>query len=190
MSHRLWSILCATPVILLACGAEELPSVSAAPVAPISGRYEVEGVTVDVATGSQRDISGTVILSENGSTYTATFDLDTVFPTPEGEFQAEVIGEGSGTIEGRTLTGQAKTQVIISSVAGVDPRFAFIPRRTTTRIVSKSTTTIAADGSVEIEIENEPSEGENYSPTRTTMRGVRVSSAGLGDAKGATRGGE
>lgn len=190
MSLRLWSILCVIPAVLFACGAEELPPVDAAPAAPISGRYEVEGITVDIATGSQRDISGTVILSENGNSYTATFDLDTVFPTPEGQFQAEVIGEGAGTIEGRTLTGHAKTQVIISSVAGVDPRFAFIPRRTTTRIVSKSTTTIAPDGSVEIQIENEPSEGENYSPTRTTLRGVRVSSAGIGDAEGASDAGE
>ena len=69
---------------------------------------------------------------------------------------------------------------MVASVPGVDPGFAFIPRSVSTRIVSSTVATIAADGSVSIEIENRPGPGEDYSPTRTTLRGRRVSAAGLG----------
>jgi len=66
-------------------------------------------------------------------------------------------------------------------VPGVDPAFAFVPRAVTKRLVSKSLTTIAADGTVMIKIENSPAEGEQYAPTITTLRGHRTSTAGFGD---------
>ena len=87
---------------------------------------------------------------------------------------AEVIGMGSGTIDGRELRGIAETQLVISTVPGIDPAFAFIPRTTTTRIVSSSTTKIAANGEVVIEIQSQPAEGETYAPTRTLLRGRRL----------------
>ena len=40
--------------------------------------YEVAGTTIDTNTGRKREISGTVILADEGDTYTATFHLDTV----------------------------------------------------------------------------------------------------------------
>ena len=82
-----------------------------------------------------------------------------------------MIGKGSGTIEGRTLRGSAETQLVISTIPGIDPGFAYIPRTTTTRLVSKSVTTIATDGSMLILIENTAAAGEIYAPTRTTLRG-------------------
>ncbi|MBW2400326.1 MAG: hypothetical protein JRG80_13770, partial [Deltaproteobacteria bacterium] len=57
---------------------------------------------------------------------------------------------------------------------GIDPAFAFIPRITSTRIVSNSVTSVAADGSVVIQIENRPAAGEDYAPSRTTLRGIRI----------------
>jgi hypothetical protein len=66
---------------------------------------------------------------------------------------------------------------VISTVPGIDPAFAFIPRMTSTRIVSNSVTSIAADGSVLILIENEPAAGEDYSPSRTSLRGIRTGAA-------------
>ncbi len=65
-------------------------------------------------------------------------------------------------------------------VPGVDPGFAFVPRTVTTRLVSKSVTTIADDGTLMITIENQPAEGEQYAPSITTLRGRRVSAAGIG----------
>lgn len=168
----------------LACDARDpvvaTPDVSAAAL-PISGRYDVEGVTVEVGSGSRREISGTIILLQQGDRYTATFDLATLFPTQQGGLQADVIGQGSGSVEGRTLTGEAQTQVVISSVPGVDPGFAFVPRTTTTRIVSHSVTTISPEGRVEVRIESDPAPGETYARTRTTLAGAKVSASAIGD---------
>jgi hypothetical protein len=169
--------LCAALLVSAACergpqSATEEPA--AAEAAPIAGMYEVAGITIDTNTGRKREISGTVILADSGDSYTATFHLDTVWEGRDGILPAEVIGKGSGTIEGRILRGSAETQLVISTIPGIDPAFAYIPRTTTTRLVSNSLTTLAADGSVFIEIENSPAIGEIYAPTRTTLRGSRT----------------
>ena len=90
-----------------------------------------------------------------------------------------MIGKGEGQVEGRTLKGTAHTQLVMATVPGVDPGFAFIPRLVSTRIRSNTVATVAADGTVTIEIENQPESGEQYAPTRTTLRGTRVSAAGF-----------
>jgi len=166
-------------VLLLAtaCGGGTDPAGSEAEAVPIAGQYEVSGTTIVTATGSQREITGTVILAEDGDRYTATFHLTTVFEGASGVMPAEVIGSGSGRIDGRELRGTAETQLVVSTVPGIDPAFAFIPRTTSVRLVSNSSTSIAADGSVTIAIENEPAAGEDYAPTRTTLRGQRIGAA-------------
>jgi|GEM_PF-1255527 len=161
-------------VIATACDGAHDTAISEADAVPIAGQYEVSGTTIETSTGSKRDISGTVILAENGNEYTATFQLATAFESASGAMPAEVIGKGSGRIDGRELRGTAETQLVISTVPGIDPAFAFIPRTTSTRLVSNSVTSIAADGSVVIEIENQPAAGEDYSPSRTTLRGIRI----------------
>jgi hypothetical protein len=161
-------------LLALACDSATDPATSDAEALPIAGQYKVSGTTIEAATGSKREITGTVILAEDGDRYTATFHLTTVFEGAAGGMPAEVIGQGSGSIDGRELRGTAETQLVMSTVPGIDPAFAFIPRITSTRIVSNSTTSIAADGSVMIEIENAPAEGEDYAPTRTKLRGIRI----------------
>jgi hypothetical protein len=174
--------LCAALLIFTAC--DQAPDSAtdesaAADAAPIAGMYEVAGTTTETTTGSKREISGTVILAEDGPNYTATFHLTTVWEGEDGILPAEVIGNGSGTIDGRTLRGNAETQLVISTIPGIDPAFAYIPRTTTTRLVSKSVTTIAADGAVVIEIDNAGAAGEIYAPTRTTLQGIRTGVAGI-----------
>ena len=122
-----------TSLILIACGPE--PDVAAPPPAQaeqeipsIAGTYRVTGFTVEKETGKQREISGTVIMSQEGDHYTSTFNLTTLFPTPDGDLQSDVIGKGEGTIEGRILRGTATTQIVMAQVPGVDAQFAFIPR--------------------------------------------------------------
>ena len=168
----------------LACGSapESAAPEAAEEGAPISGMYSVEGVTTETATGHQRKLSGTIILAEDGAHYTATFSLTTSFPGGEQALPAEVIGQGEGSVEGRTLKGTNHTQLVMATVPGVDPGFAFIPRRVSTRIVSTSVTRVAPDGSVEIELANAPEEGEDYAPTRTVLTGKRVSTAGVASA--------
>lgn len=168
--------------LLLATACDRDPAVEIE-AKPIAGQYEVSGTTIETATGSKREIAGTVILAEDGDRYTATFHLNTRFEGASGIMPAEVIGQGSGRIEGRELHGKAETQLVISTVPGIDPAFAFIPRTTSTRLVSNSVTSIAADGSVVIQIENEPAKGEDYAPSRTTLRGARVGASLVGGGR-------
>jgi len=172
--------LCAALLVFAACERGQQPVTEEPPVVespPIAGMYEVAGTTTEVTTGSKREISGTVILAENGDKYSASFHLDTVWEGRDGTLPAEVIGKGSGTIEGRMLRGSAETQLVISTIPGIDPAFAYIPRTTTTRLVSKSVTTLAPDGSILILIENAAAAGEIYAPTRTSLQGTRTGAA-------------
>lgn len=168
---------------LLACGeSAKAPNLAAAvdPL-PISGLYEVRGVTEPLSgPGEKRRIAGTVILKQDGFAYTATFKLDTTFPGASEPVQADVIGHGAGTIEGRTLTGTTKTQLVVSTVPGIDTDFAFVPRIVGARIQSRAVTEIAPDGSVVIHLENHPDEDEvDYLPTRTLLTGRRIGDAGV-----------
>ena len=170
-------------LLLSACGSSENGEAEEAVEAvPIGGMYEVTGVTVARESGHRREIAGTVILATEGDTYTATFNLNTTYPGADQALPAEVIGKGEGAIEGRTLHGRAETQLVMATVPGIDPGFAFVPRMVSTRIASNTTATVSPDGFVSIEIENEGAPGSDYTPTRTTLHGSRVSAAGLGGA--------
>lgn len=178
MKARLLVLRSAAVLSLAACGGgngevEELPAT------PIAGMYEVTGETITPATGDTRSISGKIIIAEEGGRYTATFNLTTTYPGAEEALPAEVIGKGEGLVNDRSLTGTAQTQLVMATVPGIDPGFAFVPRMTSTRIVSKSTARVAADGSVQIQIESQPAEGETYTPTRTILSGFRVSSTNV-----------
>jgi hypothetical protein len=171
---------------MLACGADEAPIAEVAaraPAAPLSGAYRVSGTTVDKTTGAERGVSGTVIVIAEGDTYTSTFDLATTLHASGTPQKAELVGRGEGTVEGRKLTGTAETQLIVALVPGVDAGFGLLPRMATTRIVNRSDATIEPDGSVTIEIESNPAPGEDYTPTRTILRGRRTSDVGIGGEK-------
>jgi hypothetical protein len=183
------AILLAGLLAALGCGAGEQEGLPGEPIqaVPISGRYEVRGVTVAIESGHKREIAGTIILAVEGDTYTATFDLTTTYPGAEEALPAEVIGKGEGSVEGRSLTGTAQTQLVMATVPGVDPGFAFIPRMVSTRIRSSSVATVSADGSVTVQIESTPAAGEQYAPTRTNLHGSRVSAAGFENVARGTR---
>lgn len=150
------------------------PDVSAAPPA-LSGVWAVEGVTVETASGKTRQITGTILLNQEGGRYTSSFDLDTAFASDGGPIHANVIGEGEGTVSGRTLHGTSHTQILISGAPNVDTGFAYVPRQVGTRIVSTTKATIADDGTIAVEIESAPEPGESYAPTKTTLKGSYVS---------------
>lgn len=167
---------CAAALALAACGGGQ--DAGEGDALPIAGMYEVNGKTIAKATGDKRPISGRIIIveAEGGGSYTATFHLNTTYPGDEEALPAEVIGKGEGRIDGRSLEGIAETQLVMATVPGVDPGFAYVPRMVSTRLVSHSIATVAADGSVQIEIDNEAAPGEEgYVPTRTTLSGVRIS---------------
>lgn len=168
---------------LVACGVEPdgSPAVDSTDAAegapdpvPISGIYDVKGMTTPIGGGEGRRIAGTVTLKHTGDSYSASFKLATTFPGADEPLQADVIGSGQGTVSGRTLTGSTQTQLIVSTIPGIDTEFAFIPRSVGARVESTSLTEISADGQVVIELQNHPAEGEDYQPTRTRLTGQRV----------------
>jgi hypothetical protein len=169
-------ILACLAACTVACSPSDPPDTreAAQREAVISGRYEVEGVTTSPGSGAGRKIAGTVILVQEGDHYTATFDLKTTYPTQGDPTPADVIGVGEGSVEGGSLAGSAKTQLVVSTVPGIDPGFAFLPRTVSTRIVSSTVADVEPDGSINIELENRAAEGESYEPTRTRLAGHRI----------------
>jgi hypothetical protein len=184
-------LLCA---FVVACGdppaTQELPDVAAMRDAvPISGTYRVSGTTVDEHTGSERGVSGTIVVKAEGDTYTTTFSLNTTLLGSGEPQKAELIGHGEGTVTGRDLTGTAETQLIVALVPGVDAGFGMLPRVATARILNRANASIDTGGGVRIEIESEPAPGETYAPTRTTLRGRRIAAVGLGETDAVELGG-
>lgn len=186
-------LLLGAAAVALALGCGDAPSgsgvadVDAAPpsAVPLSGTYRVTGTTVDKVTGSERGVSGTIILKTEGDAYTATFSLATTLHESGERQKAELIGHGEGTVDGRVLSGSAETQLIVALVPGVDAGFGMMPRAATSRILNRSHATIDPDGGVSVEIESDPAPGERYTPTRTTLRGQRVADVGIERLTGA-----
>jgi hypothetical protein len=167
---------------VLACGGEReasAPDAASTEPAAIGGMWAVEGETVETGREEhKRTISGRVILNQKGGHYSSTFTMSTMFPTPDGAaLETDVIGEGEGTVEGSKITGEARTQLVVAGVPGVDPDFAFVPRTTSTRIVSTVEGALQPDGTIALRIQSKGEPGEDYTPTRTTLRGKRVESA-------------
>lgn len=146
----------------------------AAAADPWSGTYDVTGLTVDQRTGDTRVIRGHVVLTRKGEGWAAAAELETEYPSHGGPVRADVIGRGDGVARGGGLVGTAHTQLVIQTVPGVDTQFAFIPRTVGPRLVSDWTARLEREGALAVELTNRGEEGEEYSPTRTTLRGRRV----------------
>ncbi len=156
-------------------GAAAMGGAAPAAAREFSGAYRVTGKTVEKGTSNSRPLSGTIILVQTGDGYTATFELETALPTPDGDpAHAQVIGKGEGVIAGGALKGTAQTQIVWADVPGVNSNFAFVPKRYGPRITSSSVAKVQPDGSILIEIDSEPAAGAQYAPTHTTLRGTRV----------------
>ncbi|HSD30081.1 MAG TPA: hypothetical protein VLL75_22465 [Vicinamibacteria bacterium] len=170
-------------LLALACGAAEPEAdPTAAAEEPgagaYAGRYQVSGYTTVRRSGHKRRIQGTVIIARSAAEaeapYTATFDLETEFETPDGPIQADVIGSARAAYEEDGLAGTAETRILMASIPGLDPSFPWIPGRLGPRVVSKFRMEPAPEeDGFRIEIETEAAPGESYEPTRTTLRARR-----------------
>lgn len=169
-------------LLALACSApdpsERTSAGAEAGDAPYAGLYQVSGYTTVRRSGQQRRIRGTVIIAASAAgvsdPYTATFDLETEFETPDGPIQADVIGTARAAEQAQNLAGSAEMRILMASIPGLDPSFPWIPGRLGPRVVSKFTMERAPkDGGFRIEIETEAAPGQSYDPTRTTLRARR-----------------
>lgn len=140
----------------------------------VTGRYQMSGVTTTPGSDLKRKLSGIMRIEQAGQLYKASYEFKTKFPGEGAPMDADVIGVGEGKVDGRSITGSARTQIVVSSVPGVDTGFAFAPRRVSARIVSTTTGEFEADGLLVIEIESHADKGETYQSTRTRMRGRRI----------------
>ncbi len=167
---------------LVSCSGDDAPKATSDQAAlppEITGRYKMSGVTTTPGSDQKRKIRGTIVLEQKGDKYTASYEFKTNFPGEGRPVDADVIGVGEGDIQGRKLVGTAKTQIVVSSVPGVDTGFAFAPRRVSARIVSDSIAEYQDDGTFHVEIESRADEGEtDYQTTRTRMRGKRIGDIG------------
>lgn len=169
---------------ILGCGdaSQREPSAEESTAVDFGGVYRVSGTTVELQTGISREISGILVLRQEGDRYSTNFDLGTSFRTDnkgsDRGRSVEVIGEGSGRVIGGVLRGSAHTQLVVAAIPGIDVRFALLPRVVSARLVSTTKAKMRPDDSIEIEIESKPAEGEVYVPTRTTLVGVRVGEVG------------
>lgn len=141
---------------------------------PWSGTYEVTGLTVDQRTGDTRRIDGRVVLTRRGEVWKAAAELETAYPTHGGALRSDVIGTGEGVLDGDRLVGTASTQLVMQTAPGVDTDFAYVPRVVGPRLVSDWSARIAPDGTLLVDLSNRGEEGEEYAPTRTTLKGRRV----------------
>lgn len=171
-----FAVIAAIALGLAACGPdgkdEPAPEQAASREAVFTGTWEVEGKTVEKESGATRALSGLIILVQEGSDYTATFDLETAFPGPDGPIEAQIIGSGSGKVEGTTLRGTARTQIVQALVAGVDARFALLPRTYSPHFMSTTGAMLNEDGSITIHIDSTGEESEDYAATHTTLTGT------------------
>lgn len=164
--------LVATALLLPIAAAAAEPA--AAREDPWSGTYQVQGLTVDQRSGDTRRIEGHVVLTRKGDSWAAAAELKTQFPSHGGAVAADVIGRGDGKLKGAALVGTAQTQLVIQTVPGVDTNFGFIPREVGPRLVSDWTARWERPGELTVEMTNRGEDGEDYSPTKTTLKGRRV----------------
>lgn len=178
--HHL-ALLAASAAAAIACSSAT-EDVAPAPPPSFDGVYRVSGTSVEIEGGASRDVSGLVVLRQEGSHYRTNFDLETEYKVgADGEgdgMSASLIGEGTGRIDGAALDGTASTQFVLAIVPGVHADFALLPRRVGPRITSTTSARMRSDGSIAIEIESRPEPGEAYSATRTELLGVRVGDVG------------
>lgn len=166
--------LLALPLLTLGAWLSEPAAARAEAEDPYSGTYDVRGMTTDVKSGDQRRIDGHIVLAKKGKGWSASSELSTQYPSEGGPVHTEVIGSGVGLPKGDGLEGVAHTQLVIGTVPGLDTGFAFVPRQVGPRIVSKWKAHLEKDGTLVVELTNQPEKGEVYSPTKTTLRGKRV----------------
>jgi len=179
--------LTAITALVLGCGDPSTGGAADASgaVPGIAGRWAVSGTTQTLGSTEKRDIEGTIVLAQDGETWASTFDLTTTLPGSDPAVSASVIGKGTGNIEGRKLAGRAHTQLVASTIPGVDSRFPFMPHAVSEEIESTTVATLLEDGTMRIEIENRGEGESSYVPTRTILTGRLLEAESLPDVAAA-----
>jgi hypothetical protein len=176
MAKRHLAAIAAIVLGLTACGpdgSDDSSSGSAGSKEVVfTGTYDVEGKTVEKESGATRAVSGMVIVAQEGDDYTVTFDLDTAYPSPDGPIEAQLIGRGTGKVEGETLRGTARAQIVQAMVSGIDSRFSLLPRHYSPHFTSTTAALLNEDGSITIHIDTAGEESEEFVATHTTLTGT------------------
>ncbi len=144
-------------------------------VKSLSGLYYVQGRAVDSETGQSRIAAGTITIQERERGWVSRFEVEMGFDREGGTVSAEVVGTGSGQVDGSMLRGSSTQQLITASVPGVSTRFSMIPRNVGAQIESETTAWIGPDGSIAIEF-SDWNEDSHPSGAIAFLSGSRVES--------------
>lgn len=174
--HIALTTLCVIVAAAIAACDAAGPAVESAPSLPdaaaASGVYAMHGVTVRASEGAIREIDGTMRLHIEGESFSASFELDTTYPGPEESFPATVVGWGQGMVVGDSLAGTISSTVARTQTEG-EPRPARLPVEELV-VMSSSVARFTADGGLQVELQNHPGIGQDYSPSVTVLEGKRV----------------
>ncbi|MBW2698725.1 MAG: hypothetical protein JRE70_19735 [Deltaproteobacteria bacterium] len=138
----------------------------------LSGRYLLQGVTVQASDGRSRPLSGTMELRVSGEEYTARFSTKTVLPGEIVPVPASVEGEGMGFVRGRSMVGSTTSRMRLDR--GEDEGTPGSGTAEELRVISTALSEVAEDGSIVIRLQNEPAEGNDYSPSVSILNAHRI----------------
>jgi hypothetical protein len=164
------------------CSQDSSTSEGATPVAApqvvsieYAGMYEVTGVTSVDGSDIEREITGKIVLAEDGEGFSSKFSMSTRIQTEGGVVAADLNGTGEATRTAEGLSGTADTQMTLGAAPGLDPKFGFLPGLFGPRVLSNWTATPIDADNLEIEITTVAAPGEDYQATTTTMHAARTS---------------
>jgi hypothetical protein len=138
----------------------------------VSGRYMLQGVTVQASNGQSRAITGTMELRVSDGEYTARYITETVIPGDVVPFEASVVGEGTGVVRGSSMVGTTTSTIRPDPAEGEGTLQTGAADEL--RVVSTVISDLKEDGSIVIRLLNEPVEGSDYSPSVSIFNAYRV----------------
>lgn len=177
-------VLAFTAALLLGGASSEARATEPLPES-LAGYYRARGVTTEPATDRRRPIQGTLLVTAaTGGGYDLRFSFQTKMTTPGGTQRADLLGTGEARVEAQALVGDAETQMILASIPGVDPQFAFIPGYLGPRIRSHFRMDPTDESErFQADIETRAAPGYEYLETRTRLELERISRETPEDAR-------
>lgn len=138
----------------------------------VSGRYALQGVTVQASDGQSRSISGTMELRVSDGEYVTRYSTRTLIPGDIVPVEASVVGEGTGVVRGGSMVGTLTSTIRLDRAEGEGTTGTGTADEL--QVVSTSMADVKEDGSIVIRLQSEPVEGSDYSPSVSIFHAYRV----------------
>jgi hypothetical protein len=176
------AILCCWLVALSSPLVSSFALAQDAPVHDIAGIYEMDGETTVEGAPDRFHVSGKLVIRQDG--LHCDINVDGEFRRVEGTSgpaSIALIGTGEATLEGDVFSGTAELQTIMSEIAGVDVKAAYMPKKFGPMLEAVALGEVVAEGVIEFEIRSTVV-GEGFTlpvNRRTVVRATRVARSPL-----------